>query len=554
MSRSAFRLGFDRDLVRTAVQDADLGARVLASQAELEGARPAELIAGGRALKASGALAGKPALRLAQALLDLGLHEEARAILEDPALGVGVGPREVPRRLALARAQLAAGDRAGARASLDQASPGAAALIKALSPDHVAMAEAPSLVGDLLTLGLADLGAEVLVPHLQAPDPDILEAAFGVLRLCTPPAARRLLEAMERPFRLEGRAASWRSTLQVLDGAGDAGVDAEGEGSSRRQLLLRACLAEACAAARLWPAAIRRFDFVGKKCRGSPDAMPELARCVGRDLLDRRTVLLLPPDGAAPRTFDVFPYNGEARMLQLKLREMAAWTHGFVLVEADQTFPGQPKPLHFQADPAAAAAEFAGRIIPVVVDEPPAHIDFTWAREFFQKDCGVLGLQGLARPEDRVILSDADEILDVEAVRGFSGDVAPAHLRTFRYFLNCEFVAEPLHLKATVTRARFAAVHGWNYLRLGAIHYRRAEYLPAAGWHFSSIGSAEWLAYKMQCTAHEEWNFQDSAFFARFLKKLKKGGLGDGFVRRDIDDSFPSSVRDSRAALAEFIL
>lgn len=552
MNRSAFRLGFDRDLVRTAIQDADLGARVLALRPGLDGAGPAELIAGGRALRASGALAGKPALRLAQALLDLGLHDEARAILDDPALDTG--GRETPRRLALARAQLAGGDLAGARESLTKAEIGATPLVKALSPDRIDAAEAPPLAADLLTLGLADLAAEVLVPHLRAPETDILDAAFGVLRLCGPAAALRLLEAMEKSFRQEGREASWRSTLQVLAGGADAGVEEESEGSSRRQLLLRACVAEACAGARLWPAAIRRFDFVGKKWREPPDAMPELARSVGRDLLDRRTVRLLPPGGAAPRTFDIFPYNGEARMLQLKLREMAPWTDGFVLVEADQTFPGQPKPLHFQADPVAAAAELAGRITPVVAGQPPAHIDFTWAREFFQKDCGVLGLQDLARPDDLVILSDADEILDLDAVRGFSGDVAPGHLRTFRYFLNCEFVAEPLRLKTTLTRARFAAVHGWNYLRLGAIRYRRAEHLPAAGWHFSSIGGAEWLAYKMQCTAHEEWNFQDSEFFARFLKKLKKGGLGDGFVRCDIDDSFPSSVRDSRAALAEFIL
>ena len=77
MNRSAFRFGFDRDLIRTALQDAGLGARVLAERPKLEGVGPVELIAGGRAARAVGPLAAKLALRLAGALLDLGLWEEA---------------------------------------------------------------------------------------------------------------------------------------------------------------------------------------------------------------------------------------------------------------------------------------------------------------------------------------------------------------------------------------------------------------------------------------------------------------------------------------------
>ena len=240
-------------------------------------------------------------------------------------------------------------------------------------------------------------------------------------------------------------------------------------------------------------------------------------------------------------------------MLQLKLRDMAGWVHQFVLAEADETFPGRPKPLHFRSDPAAAAGPHANRIRPLVVPEPPPHIDFTWAREFFQKDHAVFGLDGLARPDDLVILSDADEILVRSAVEGFRGDAAAGALRTFRFFLNCEFVPSVPQLKATVTRAGFAARHGWNYLRLGAIRYRRAEHLPAAGWHFSNIGDPQWLAYKMQCTAHEEWAHMDQSYFERKLPKMRKA-LGANFVRREIDDSFPASIRESREALASFIL
>ena len=563
MNRSAFRFGFDRDLIRTALQDAGLGARVLAERPKLEGVGPVELIAGGRAARAVGPLAAKLALRLAGALLDLGLWEEALQVIEDP--DVDFANRDGPRSLLLARAFAAARQQAPARTALARAmdlgldAKGAAVahrLAEALGPEP--SGDAAELASQLCALGLPGLAGEVLKPVLAqaaAEDPatdQLLEAAFGVLRLGGPDEASGLLNAMAGLYRAAGREASLQSTLAALDGAFDAGAEAESEGSTARQLLLRACLAEACAGARNWPAAIRRFDFAGRKWREPDDGLCELARCVGRDLLDRSTIRLKEPGG--PKSiFDLFPYNGEAGMLQMKLAEMAGWTQRFVLVEADETFPGRPKALHFQADPAAAAGPFADLITPVVVPRPPAHIDYTWAREFFQKDCSVLGLDGLAAPDDIVILSDTDEILARAAVEDFSGDVASGALRTFKFYLNCELVSPTPQLKATVTRACQAAAHGWNYLRLGAIRYRRAEHLPDAGWHFTNIGDPQWLAYKMQCTAHEEWSYMDQSYFERKLPKMRRA-LGPGFVRREIDESFPASIRESRAALADFIL
>ncbi len=563
MIKSSFRYGFDRDLCRTALEDPDLGARVLAGRRKLEGVSPVELIAGGRAARAAGPIPAKLALRLAGGLLDLGAWQEALSVLEDGA--TDFTGRDAPRGYLMARAFAAAGRREAARSALAEASSlGLAA--KSIEPAGWLAAalgdgvsdDVPEAAAQLCALGLPALAAEILTRTLAsackdgAVTDDLLETAFGILRLGGRAEAVRLLEVMVPLYRAEGRAESLQATLAVIGGAPDVGVEPESESSSARQLLLRACLAEACAAARLWPAAIRRFDYVGKKWREHPDSMCELARCVGRDLLDGAEISLLAPGGPR-RIIDLFPYNGEAAMLQMRLRETGDWIDGFVLVEADETFPGRPKPLHFRNDPTGAAGPYADRITPVVVPKPPGHIDYTWAREFFQKDCSVLGLDGLCAPEDLVILSDADEILARAAFEGFQGDVASGALRTFRIFLNCELISSPTPLKATVTRARQAIAHGWNYLRLGAIRFRRGEHLPNAGWHFSSIGNAEWLAYKMQCTAHEEWSYMDQSFFERKLRKVRKG-LGPGFQRCEIDDSFPACIRENREALADFIL
>ena len=563
MIKSPFRYAFERDLCRTALEDPDLGARVLAERPRLEGAGQPELIAGGRAARAAGPIPAKLAIRLAGGLLDLGAWEEALQVLEDPS--TDFTGRDAPRSYLMARAFAAAGRREAARSSLTHAL-GSGLASKSVEP-ATWLAEAlgaepsdsaPELSGQLCALALPGLAADILRPGLArageagaAAEP-LLEAAFGVLRLCGRADAIRLLDAMQPLYQAEGREPSLQSTLAVLEGGADAGVEPESESSSARQLLLRACLAEACAAAHNWPAAIRRFDYAGKKWREHPDSLCELARCVGRDLLDGAGIRLT-ASGGARRIVDLFPYNGEAAMLQMRLLETGDWIDSFVLVEADETFPGRPKALHFRDDPAAAAGPYADRITPIVAPKPPSHIDYTWAREFFQKDCSVLGLDGLCGPDDLVILSDVDEILSRAAFEGFQGDVASGALRTFRIFLNCELVTPTPQLKTAVTHARQAAAHGWNYLRLGAIRFRRGEHLPNAGWHFSSIGTPEWLAYKMQCTAHEEWSYMDTDFFEKYLPKMRRA-LGPGFQRCEIDDSFPACIRERRDDLADFIL
>lgn len=565
MPKSAFAYAFDRDIGRTVLEDPSLGERVLGADPGLVAARGADLIAGARVLRAQGALKPRLALRLAMALHDLGVTEEALEVLADDA--VDFGPRRPLRDLVLAQVRLAAGDEAGGRAAFGEAQawgpgPGgelAGTLARAFCGAPAAdWTESVQWAQAFLVLGLADPAARVIQTFLERPEalaPQAVDAlvasAFAALRLASASAALRLLQAMAPLYALEGRAESHRSTVETLAGGRDLGVEAEPAEPSERRLALRACLAEACAAARRWPEAVRRLDFVGKTDRDPPDALRELARCIGRDL-DGHGVRLAPPGGPR-RIVDVFAFNGELDLLRLKLRDMSPWVDRFVILEADTTFTGRPKPLYFQ-EAAAAFAEYADKIVHVVAPAPPDHIAATWAREIFQKDAAVRGIDGFCAPDDVVILSDVDEIVARDSVAGFDGDVAAGAVRTFRYFLNCELVSDRPVLKSTVTRARFLAAHGWNYLRLGAVTYRKERWLPNAGWHFTSVGDAERLARKMQSTSHEEWAHLDGAYFEKMLRKLKRGGLSAEYVRREIDDSFPAAIRDNREELAALIL
>ena len=52
--------------------------------------------------------------------------------------------------------------------------------------------------------------------------------------------------------------------------------------------------------------------------------------------------------GQAVRVYDTFVFDGEVDLLEHRLRQNDDLTDAFVLVEAEQTYRGQPKPLIFQ--------------------------------------------------------------------------------------------------------------------------------------------------------------------------------------------------------------
>src|SRR5690242_17863990 len=97
--------------------------------------------------------------------------------------------------------------------------------------------------------------------------------------------------------------------------------------------------------------------------------------------------------------YDCFTFHNELEILDVRLHELAPAVDKFVLVEANLTHQGKPKPLYF-AENAAAFSAFATKIVHVVV-EFPAHIDNRfarrrdqiWAREYHQRDQIAQGLK-----------------------------------------------------------------------------------------------------------------------------------------------------------------
>lgn len=543
---TAFKSAFKRDLGLAAsqpLQGLEFGPLYRRANAAW-GVDPTGFVAAARSIRASYRPKPKLALRMASAFWNIGDAEAAYDVLASvppPADG------NLLWFLLLARAALATARDQEAQAALSQAR-----LAASTEKEREEVADLAALAAcALLRMESWQAGAHWAQRCLDAGQPRLAEAALcGCLARLDPKTAHEQAESIITIARNVLRVGDAQAATRVLVLMGDlygSGKSAEG----RMRSLLRSLTAQACAAAGLWRDAIRRFD-IGSEATGIlAHDLCELARCVGADLLAHRPFVLAEP--RPRRVFDIFPFNGEFQMLELKLAEMGPWVEKFVLVEAAETFSGKPKPLFFEAN-RHRFKEHAEKILHVRIDHFPDHLTSPWAREFFQRDSAAGALSGLCAASDVVIISDVDEIIREESTRAVAEPLVGADLRQFNFFLNYEMIEGRSPVRTVFARADLLSRLGPSYLRLGLIGYRSTAFVPDAGWHFSSVGSAAEVGRKFASFSHTELSHLDEAAVAKRLAHVRANGSEGVHVVRQLDSSFPEFIARNRERLSDLLL
>jgi hypothetical protein len=191
--------------------------------------------------------------------------------------------------------------------------------------------------------------------------------------------------------------------------------------------------------------------------------------------------------------WDLFPFNDELDLLELRLEELDSVVDVFGVVEMPKTFSGNPKPLNL-TDNMNRFEKWKTKIriyVPPVVPEGRDHVVDWFQRRQTSKfivNCDA---------NDTVMLSDVDEIPSVDAVKSFLEDDPgyPCCLvdKLFYYRVN---IYDTSPWPATVITPRYS---------LGADpdmqHLREARgTLPKihnGGWHFSWLGTPEQILAKL---------------------------------------------------------
>ena len=574
-----FLLAFRRDLARASPHGLDHHVRLYwddreafyrAQDAAWASGRPEPYIGLTQVRGMNETLSVKTARRLAHRYLAAGRFDEGAEVILDRRFLLSEGGGSL---LELARMQLGMGH---ARAAAETRA-------RALELDPGLKAEAVELGEVLAAIGAAEAAAQSggwpearrLVdlwleagsgqgalaaitryltqgPGLTAADQhDFHHGLDTVLSITQPASASNLFRALARQPLYANRQPLLRRICDLLD----ADQPPSAELPDPQELkLLGASTALALAGMGRRQTAITLLGAMSLDFPKAHHLRPALARLVGQDVLAEHP-LRYGPAGGDRRIFDVFLFNNELRILKMKLHEMAGWVDAFVLVEARQTFTGAPKPLVFQENREQFAA-FADKIVHVVVDRFPDHVQHPWAREYHQRDMGITGLSGRVREDDLVMVSDSDEVISRQAVEGFEGEYAPIGLERMRYFLNYRQALPPGRLKEypSVWRARYLRAIGLSNARETVRAEKKIQRLSPAGWHFTSVTDASGIAAKLDNSSHQEHAGAEVHAIDGMLARIRGGEREEGWERAEIDDSYPAYLRAHLDDYADLIL
>jgi beta-1,4-mannosyl-glycoprotein beta-1,4-N-acetylglucosaminyltransferase len=223
------------------------------------------------------------------------------------------------------------------------------------------------------------------------------------------------------------------------------------------------------------------------------------------------------------KVYDCFPFFNELDLLEIRLEELYDVVDHFVVVESKKTFQKVAKPLYF-ADNAKRFARYSNKIIHVVVDRFPGffsrfRVPRAWDYENHQREQILVGLKN-AKPEDRVLISDVDEIPLREKFLEAARDRASVYV--FEQNL-CFFYLNNLctHTEEGASTVNKDGQGFWrgpvmlNMGDLGSVNAARrlrdarppdVKILSHSGWHFSYLGGTDQIIKKLEAYSHKEFN------------------------------------------------
>ncbi len=256
--------------------------------------------------------------------------------------------------------------------------------------------------------------------------------------------------------------------------------------------------------------------------------------------------------------YDCFTFYNELDLLEVRLHELHEIVDRFVIVEANLTFSGNPKPFYF-AENRNAFSRYADKIIYVGIEFPEDDLrprlntragDLTWAREHFQRNQISRGLTE-ASPDDLIIVGDVDEIISATKLREAIANRRPHDLTIFEMPVYTgsvnrritgtiwekgprmiEYSDFPGAQRLRLTKRRASARLGDSII--GRLYTRYQNFMGRgvsnpvyvvsnSGWHMTSIGN--WASYrnKIRAYSHQEralW--EDFKFEDAFERRLSE--------------------------------
>ncbi len=234
------------------------------------------------------------------------------------------------------------------------------------------------------------------------------------------------------------------------------------------------------------------------------------------------------------KIYDVFTFFNELDLLLLRFHILDNYVDYFVIVEATETFSGNPKPLYYEKNK-HLFKKWEHKIIHYVTNDVPKDPDdlrkrlvqdenlteldkeiihntltsdniapgaIHWFKEFYQKESIKKALVSLS-PNDVCFIGDVDEIWNPLTPIDFSKDsIFKLRQIVYTYFFNNR--SDEPWAGTLVTQYKNIKNNCLNHLRTARkTHY---NYVRNGGWHFTNMGGADQIRKKLESYGHQEYN------------------------------------------------
>ncbi len=220
------------------------------------------------------------------------------------------------------------------------------------------------------------------------------------------------------------------------------------------------------------------------------------------------------------KTFDCFTFFNELDLLELRLNYLDDAVDHFVLVEADRTHSGKPKPYYYEEN-RERFKQFWHKIIHIKIIFYVDDLNFTpatdynpndayWELENTQRNWIVDGLTN-AKDDDVVIISDLDEIPNKaliplykkETQENLKQSKPKVSIQRFSYYY-FNYVFKHRWHGSIFTTKWFLDKTTPQDLRNRRNLLHTIKGVKLGGWHFSYLGDVNYIITKLKSYAHSE--------------------------------------------------
>lgn len=264
------------------------------------------------------------------------------------------------------------------------------------------------------------------------------------------------------------------------------------------------------------------------------------------------------------KIFDCFTYFNEDHVLDLRFNILNDYVDFFVICEAKEDHRGNTKKLNFNVE---RFSKFKNKIIYLVV-EKFENCKKTWDRQNYQRNYLMNGLLN-SSPEDYILFSDVDEIPNLSNIKSFlpNDHVGIFDQKVFYYKLNLQVIDYSQWEGTRICKKKNLKSFTWvrNQVRLKNLNYpfwrfdkfKKIYKINDGGWHFSFLGSPEFIASKIKSYVHDEYDTDEFTNLENIKKKIDN--FTDPFNRNkklkkiNLNDEYPKYITENKEKFFDII-